>query len=153
MVDMSSDESLVMLRFFDEINPKYIWNKYLYSYHCMWIREPEIQMRESNQNTATTRASENTIIYDIILEEGIGQKRIAEYLTSVDKPNNEGVYYAIHGNILKQVKELAKGKYKIRKLVDSPVFDPVDQNTLQDNAIQKWFDANKKIETRVKKNH
>ena len=138
------DESLVTMRFFDEINPKYIWNKYLYSYHCMWIKEPEIQMRESNQNTATTRASENTIIYDIILEEGIGQKRIAEYLTSVGLHINRGYYNTLSGDILKKVKELAKGKYKIRKLtsVDAPLLDPTGH--VEVNGIHFWFEANKK---------
>lgn len=138
------DESLVTMRFFDEINPKYIWNKYLYSYHCMWIREPEIQMCESNQNTPTTRASEDTIKYDLILEEGIGQKRITEYLTSVGLHINQGYYNTISGDILKKVKELAKGKYKIRKLtsVDTPVLDPT--NNVEVHAIHHWFEANKK---------
>ena len=133
------DESLVMMRFFDEIHPKIIWNKYLYSYHCMWVKEPEIQMLESNLNTSVTRASEDTLIYDIKLEEGIGEKRIKDYLSTVGKMENEGMYNTIYGDVLKKVKELSKGRYVIRKLIlDTPLLDP------SENDIHNWFKANKK---------
>jgi len=126
-------ENLVMMRFFDEINPKVIWHKYLYSYHMMWVKEPEIHRKEMNDENNS---------YQIILEEGIGKKRIRDYLISKDKLDNEGTHYNIHGEVLKEVLKLAVGRYVVRDIIpDSPLFNVI---TDASNHVSNWFEANKK---------